>query len=109
MSAHFIFRELQGKISTFYFQTVSVNIYKLKKPTSKKTKFRALRLHNLKIRAAMNAKISVFVVCVEAIIYFFVYDLHNCFFNLITSSVQKMVTNTSKILQQMPQDIQKSV
>ena len=28
----------------------------------------------------MNAKISVFVVCVEAIIYLLLYDLHDCTF-----------------------------
>ena len=144
----------QENVSTFYFQgtslTVSVNIYKLKKTTSKKQNLehtelvfkgrvmqvertlindvlcvlkhpvnfafgfllsflfinKTLRLHNLKTRTVMNAKISVFLVCVEAIINFFVYHLHNCIFNLITSSVQKMVTNTSKIL---PQVIQKCV
>ena len=26
----------------------------------------------------MNAKISVFVICVVAIIYFLLYNLHNC-------------------------------
>ena len=28
----------------------------------------------------MNAKISVFVTCVEAIIYLLLYDLHDCSF-----------------------------
>ena len=28
----------------------------------------------------MNAKISVFVICVEAIIYFLSYNLHDCTF-----------------------------
>ena len=28
----------------------------------------------------MNAKISMFVVCVEAIIYFLLYNLHDCTF-----------------------------
>ena len=31
--------------------------------------------------AAMNAKVSVFVICVEAIIYLLVYNLHDCTFN----------------------------
>ena len=31
-----------------------------------------LRLNNLKTRTAMNAKVSVFVICVEVIIYIFI-------------------------------------
>ena len=34
----------------------------------------------------MNAKISVFVICVEAIMYSLLYDLHGC-----TFSIQKML------------------
>ena len=49
-----------------YFLAVSTVVYK------KKT----LQLNNLKTRAAMNAEISVFVICVEAIIYFILYNLH---------------------------------
>ena len=30
----------------------------------------------------MNAKISVFVICVKAIIYLFLNDLHDCTFNI---------------------------
>ena len=30
----------------------------------------------------MNANISVFVICVEAIIYLFLCDLHDCTFNM---------------------------
>ena len=51
-----------------YFLAVSTVVYK------KKT----LQLNNLKTRAAMNAEISVFVICVEAIIYFILYNLHHC-------------------------------
>ena len=29
----------------------------------------------------MNAKISVFVICIEAIIYLLLYTLHDCIFN----------------------------
>ena len=29
----------------------------------------------------MNAKISVFVICVEVIIYLLLYNLHDCTFN----------------------------
>ena len=29
----------------------------------------------------MNAKVSVFVICVRAIIYLLLYNLHNCTFN----------------------------
>ena len=34
---------------------------------------KTLRLNNLKIRTAMNAKIPVFVICVEVIIYLLLY------------------------------------
>ena len=40
-----------------------------------------LRLNNLKSRTAMNAKISVFVICVEVIIYL-LQDLHYCTINV---------------------------
>ena len=36
-------------------------------------------LNNLKTRIAVNAKISVFVICVEVIIYL-LYNLHDCTF-----------------------------
>ena len=39
-----------------------------------------LRLNNLKTRTGMNAKISVFVICVGAIIYSWLYNLHHCTF-----------------------------
>ena len=42
---------------------------------------KTLRLINLKTRAAMNAKMSLFVICVEAIIYLLLYNLHDCTFN----------------------------
>ena len=40
-----------------------------------------LRLNNLKTRTAMNVKISVFVIFIEEIIYFLLYNLHDCTFN----------------------------
>ena len=39
-----------------------------------------LWLNNLKTRTAMNVTISVFVVCVEAMIYLLLYNLHDCTF-----------------------------
>ena len=57
-------------VSFVYFSTVSFLF-------TKKT----LRLNNLKTRPATNAKISVFVICVEAIIYLLSYNLHDCTFN----------------------------
>ena len=42
---------------------------------------KTLRLNNLKTRSAMNAKVSVFVICVGAIIYLLLYSLHDCTFN----------------------------
>ena len=39
---------------------------------------KTLRLYNFKIKTATNAKISVFVIYVEAIIYLLLYNLHGC-------------------------------
>ena len=39
-----------------------------------------LRLNILKARTAMNEKISVFVICVETIIYLLLHNLHDCDF-----------------------------
>ena len=39
-----------------------------------------LRLNNLKTKTAIDAKILVFVICVEAIIYLLLYNLHDCNF-----------------------------
>ena len=44
---------------------------------------KSLRVNNLKTRIAMNAKISVFVICVEVIVYLSLCNLHDCTFNLI--------------------------
>ena len=41
---------------------------------------KTLRLNNLETRAAMNAKILLFVICVEAITYLSLYNLHDCTF-----------------------------
>ena len=40
---------------------------------------KTLRANNLKTRTAMNAEISVFVICVKACLL--LYDLHDCAFN----------------------------
>ena len=40
-----------------------------------------LLLNNLKTRTAMNAKISVYVICVEAIIFLLLNNLHASTFN----------------------------
>ena len=42
---------------------------------------KTLRLNNLKTRTAMNAKISLFVICAKAIIYLLLYNLHGSTFN----------------------------
>ena len=42
---------------------------------------KTLRLNNLKTRTVMNMKISVFVICVKAIIYLLLYIMHECTFN----------------------------
>ena len=38
---------------------------------------KTLRLNNLKTKTVMNSEISVFVICVEAIIYLLLYNLHD--------------------------------
>ena len=40
-----------------------------------------LWLNNFKTRTAMNANILVFFICVKAIIYLLLYNLHDCTFN----------------------------
>ena len=42
---------------------------------------KTLRRNYLKTRTAMDAKVSVFVMCVEAIIYLLLYHLRDCTFN----------------------------
>ena len=49
---------------------------------------KTLRLNNLKIRTAMNAIISVFVICFEAIIYLLLHNLHDCTFKAQMSKEQ---------------------
>ena len=65
-----------------------------------------LRPNNLKTRTAVNAKISVFVVCVEAIIYLLLHDLYGCTLNLsltsnsfvfLTLKMQKRLEETKSI------------
>ena len=43
---------------------------------------KTLRLSNSTTRAAVNAKISEFITCVEAIIYLLLYNLHDCNFKI---------------------------
>ena len=64
-------REISQKVA--YFLTVSI-VFLFKTKT--------LRLNNLKTRTALNAKISVFVICVEVIMYLLLHNLHDCTFNL---------------------------
>ena len=45
---------------------------------------KTLQLNNLKTRTAMNTKFSVFVICIETIIYLLLYNLHDCTFNVNT-------------------------
>ena len=53
-------------------------------------------MNNLETRTVINAKISAFVICVEAIIYLLKHNLHDCtfFFNkslfLFSSNLQKL-------------------
>ena len=62
---------------------------------------KTLGLNNLKIRIAMNATISVFVICVEAIIYWLLCNLHDCTFNVFMSvrSFRSFFVNFEQITQ----------
>ena len=44
------------------------------------------RNFNLKTRTAVNAKISMFVICVESIIYLLLFNLHDCTSNYFRKS-----------------------
>ena len=44
---------------------------------------KTFRFNNLKTRIALNAKISVIVICVEVMIFLFLYNLHDCTFNIV--------------------------
>ena len=57
-----------------------------------------LRLNNLKTRIAVNAKISVFVICVEAIIYLLLYDLHDCTINCKIYDVTTLVNEQHGVI-----------
>ena len=59
---------------------------------------KTLRLDNLKGRRATNAKISVFVICVEAIIYLLLHNLHDCTFKKITPLVSSGISVKRKFL-----------
>ena len=48
---------------------------------------KTLRLNNLKTRTTMNAKISVFAIFIEAMIYLLYYNLHDCTFNGINYEI----------------------
>ena len=50
-----------------------------------------LRLNNLKYRTDMNAKTSVFVIYVEAIIHLFLNNLHGCTFRYLFKYTIKCV------------------
>ena len=43
---------------------------------------KTLQINNLKYRTATNAKMSVFVICVDVIIYLLLYGLHDCTFKI---------------------------
>ena len=48
---------------------------------------KTLRLNNLKTRTTLNVKISVFVICVEAIIHLLLYNLHDCTFKQLNGKI----------------------
>ena len=58
------------------------NVYEYSKFNAKLglCKPEGLSKYNIKTRAAMNAKTSVFVICIEEIIYLLLYNFHDCTF-----------------------------
>ena len=44
---------------------------------------KTLRLDNLKTRTATNANVSVFVICVETMLYLLLYKLHDITFTIV--------------------------
>ena len=65
----------------FLIVSVAFSVYK-----------QALRLNNSKTRIAINVKISVFAICVEAIMYLLLYNLHDCTFKMIFHHVTAIFT-----------------
>ena len=59
---------------------------------------KTLRINNLKTRTAINAKISVFFICVKAIIYLLLYNLHEWTFKLIKNLIVMNQFGTIEIL-----------
>ena len=49
---------------------------------------KALRINNLKARTAMNVKISLLVISIEAIVYLLLYNLHDCTFNTALNTLR---------------------
>ena len=71
---------------------------------------KTLRFNNLKTRAAMNAKTSLFICCVEPIIYLLLFNLHDCTFRVFNANFSKItlfirenskVQSNSQYLQQI--------
>ena len=62
---------------------------------------KTLWLNNLKTRIAMNAKITLLRICVEAIIYWLSYNLHDCTFIAFMSmkSFRRFFINFEQITQ----------
>ena len=48
---------------------------------------KTLRLNDIRTRTAMNAKMSVFVICVEAIVYLLLYNLRDFIFKVFLKVV----------------------
>ena len=55
------------------------------------------KFNNLKTRTAINAKISVFVICVEVIMYLLLYSFHDFTFNLKSIRMQFLPTEVRQL------------
>ena len=56
-----------------------------------------LRLNNSKTKTAINAKISIFIFCVEAIKYLLLHNLHDYTFKEAVQTIFFTLQNTLKI------------
>ena len=62
-------------------------------------------LNNLKASTAMNAKISVFLICIEAIVFLLSYNLHDCTFKALgkfKSCPQNIMTCNGEVPSTVP-------
>ena len=63
----------------------------------------SLRLNNLKTTTGLNAKVSVVVICLQAIIYLLLYNLYDCTFNTEEAIGMRKILAHDTRMQKNPQ------